>query len=64
MDKEKALKLVLDDLMAEYGMERTSFAKRVDEISKPLQHSQLPRNPRQLQHLCRSPWLVCTHCYS
>jgi hypothetical protein len=34
MDKEKALKLVLDDLMAEYGMERTSFAKRVDEIFK------------------------------
>jgi hypothetical protein len=28
------LKLALDDLMAEYCMERTSFAKRVDEIFK------------------------------
>jgi hypothetical protein len=33
MSKE-ALKLALDDLMAEYCMERTSFAKRVDEIFK------------------------------
>jgi hypothetical protein len=32
-DKE-ALKLALDDLMVEYDMERTSFAKRVDEIFK------------------------------
>jgi hypothetical protein len=29
-----ALKLALDDLMVEYDMERTSFAKRVDEIFK------------------------------
>jgi len=33
MSKE-ALKLSLDDLMTEYYMERTSFAKRVDEIFK------------------------------
>jgi hypothetical protein len=33
MSKE-ALKLALDDLMTEYCMERTSFAKRVDEIFK------------------------------
>jgi len=33
MSKE-ALKLALDDLMAEYCMERTSFARRVDEIFK------------------------------
>jgi hypothetical protein len=33
MSKE-AMKLALDDLMAEYCMERTSFAKRVDEIFK------------------------------
>jgi len=30
----EALKLALDDLMAEYCMERTSFARRVDEIFK------------------------------
>jgi hypothetical protein len=31
MSKE-ALKIALDDLIAEYHMERSSFAKRVDEI--------------------------------
>ena len=34
MTKDEALKLALDDLMIEYDMERTSFAKRVDEIFK------------------------------
>ena len=34
MTKDEALKLALDDLMVEYDMERTSFAKRVDEIFK------------------------------
>ena len=34
MTDKKALKLALDDLMVEYDMERTSFAKRVDEIFK------------------------------
>jgi hypothetical protein len=32
--KDKALKLALDDLIAEYHMETSSFAKRVDEIFK------------------------------
>jgi phage terminase Nu1 subunit (DNA packaging protein) len=32
--EDEALKLALDDLMVEYDMERTSFAKRVDEIFK------------------------------
>jgi hypothetical protein len=35
MTKDEALKRALDDLMVEYDMERTSFAKRVDEIFKP-----------------------------
>ena len=34
MTDKEALKLALDDLMVEYDMERTSFAKRVDEIFK------------------------------
>jgi hypothetical protein len=34
MNKNETLKLALDDLMVEYDMERTSFAKRVDEIFK------------------------------
>jgi hypothetical protein len=34
MDKDEALKLALDDLIAEYHMETSSFAKRVDEIFK------------------------------
>ena len=32
--KDEALKLVLDDLIAEYHMETSSFAKRVNEIFK------------------------------
>jgi hypothetical protein len=32
--KDEALKLALDDLIAEYHMETSSFAKRVDEIFK------------------------------
>jgi hypothetical protein len=32
--KDEALKLALDDLIAEYHMEASSFAKRVDEIFK------------------------------
>jgi hypothetical protein len=32
--KDEALKLALDDLIAEYHMEKSSFAKRVDEIFK------------------------------
>jgi len=47
----EALKLVLDDLMAEYCMERTSFAKRVDEIFKqalaaPVQEPVAMRMPK------------------
>jgi hypothetical protein len=34
MDKDEVLKLALDDLIAEYHMETSSFAKRVDEIFK------------------------------
>ena len=34
MTKDEALKLALDDLIAEYHMETSSFAKRVDEIFK------------------------------
>jgi hypothetical protein len=34
MTDKETLKLALDDLMVEYDMERTSFAKRVDEIFK------------------------------
>jgi hypothetical protein len=50
MSKE-ALKLALDDLMAEYCMERTSFAKRVDEIFKqalaaPVQEPVAMRMPK------------------
>jgi hypothetical protein len=32
--KDEALKLALDDLIAEYHMETSSFASRVDEIFK------------------------------
>ena len=32
--KDEALKLALDDLIAEYHMETSSFAKRVNEIFK------------------------------
>lgn len=32
--KDEALKLALDDLIAEYHMEQSSFAKRVDDIFK------------------------------
>jgi hypothetical protein len=50
MSKE-AMKLALDDLMAEYCMERTSFAKRVDEIFKqalaaPVQEPVAMRMPK------------------
>jgi hypothetical protein len=34
MTKDEKLKLALDDLIAEYHMETSSFAKRVDEIFK------------------------------
>jgi Mg2+ and Co2+ transporter CorA len=34
MNKDEALKMALDDLIAEYHMETSSFAKRVDEIFK------------------------------
>jgi uncharacterized low-complexity protein len=34
MDKDEALKLALDDLIAEYHMGTSSFAKRVDDIFK------------------------------
>jgi hypothetical protein len=34
MTKDEALKLALDDLIAEYHMETSAFAKRVDEIFK------------------------------
>ena len=33
-NKDEALKLALDDLIAEYHMEQSSFAKRVDDIFK------------------------------
>jgi hypothetical protein len=32
--KDEALKMAMDDLIAEYHMEASSFAKRVDEIFK------------------------------
>jgi hypothetical protein len=35
--KHEELKLALDDLIAEYHMETSSFAKRVDEIFKQAQ---------------------------
>ena len=34
MDKDEVLKLALDDLIAEYHMETSSFARRVDDIFK------------------------------
>jgi hypothetical protein len=40
MTKDEALKLALDDLIAEYHMETSSFAKRVDEIFKQALASQ------------------------
>jgi hypothetical protein len=42
--KDEALKLALDDLIAEYHMEKSSFAKRVDEIFKQAlaEHGQEP----------------------
>jgi hypothetical protein len=45
MTKDEALKLALDDLMVEYDMERTSFAKRVDEIFKQALAAQQEHEP-------------------
>ncbi len=53
MTDKKALKLALDDLMVEYDMERTSFAKRVDEIFKQALAAQQEPEP-----------LECTYGYS
>jgi hypothetical protein len=45
MSEDEALKLALDDLMVEYDMERTSFAKRVDEIFKQALAAQQEHEP-------------------
>lgn len=42
MSTNEVLKLALDDLIAEYHMENSSFAKRVDEIFK-----EVPAQPQQ-----------------
>jgi hypothetical protein len=43
--KDEALKLALDDLIAEYQMETSSFAKRVNEIFKQALAAQPPVQP-------------------
>jgi hypothetical protein len=45
MTKDEALKIALDDLMVEYDMERTPFAKRVDEIFKQALAAQQEHEP-------------------
>jgi len=49
--KDEALKLALDDLIAEYHMETSSFAKRVDEIFKQALAAPTVQEPDELRHI-------------
>ena len=57
--KDEALKLALDDLIAEYDMEKSSFAKRVDEIFKQA----LAAQPAPAQDASKQfhEWAVAEH---
>jgi hypothetical protein len=63
MNKDEALKLALDDLIAEYQMETSSFAKRVNEIFKQAlaQPAQEPVARVSLQWLAEMILSDCGH---
>jgi hypothetical protein len=55
--KDEALKLALDDLIAEYDMETSSFAKRVNEIFKQALAAQpAPVQPVPWSQALESVW--------
>ena len=58
--KDEALKLALDDLIAEYHMETSSFAKRVDEIFK--QALAAPTVQEPVAHCAAGPE-YCQQCH-
>lgn len=55
MTKNEAMKLALDNLIAEYHMENSSFAKRVDDIFK-----EVPAQPQPAQ---QEPVAILNHAH-
>ena len=50
----EAMKLALDDLIAEYHMENSSFAKRVDDIFKEVSAQRKPLTDEEIEKVWRS----------